>query len=183
MSREHDVEIVARRTTVDSFPVVLWSDGAVTGVFGHALPGVPVTRPRTAESRDSALRAGWLFMGEVELYEKTELPALYAACRQVAKRGGDPGDVRALLARDARPTLRPMWAVTSADRDGRATERVWRLPRLMWPGLVVWDHVSHGRSGRYEVTTVDQKGVCMTTGMFFPTLDTLSAYLWSVARA
>lgn len=36
--------------------------------------------------------------------------------------------------------LKPLWTVQSADRDGKPTERVWKLPRLhAWHGHAIWD--------------------------------------------
>lgn len=166
---------IARRTTADGTAIVLWSDGAVTGRLGFKLPGVPVARPRTPEARRVSLAAAWLLAGEAWLYELAELPALYAACRWAAARGGDAGDARARLAAAAGPSVRPVWTVTSTDRDGKPTERVWRLPRLRWPGLAVFDFC--GRAERYELFNIDRTDVCTTTGIRFATLAELAAHL------
>lgn len=171
---------VSNRKTADGTGVVLWSDGAVTGRMGLKLPGVPMVRPRTETGASVALAAGWLLMGEIGLYDLDEVPGLYGACRWAATRNGTPGDVRARANR--RPPLRPSWVVVQADRDGTPTERVWRLPRLLWPGLVVWDHVHRGarRGGRYEVFSVDRDNVCMTTGCAFDRLSELAAHLETI---
>lgn len=175
--------VAARRRTSDGVRVVLWNDGAVSGPLGYRLPGVPVSSPRTDDGRRVALAAGWLLAGEVALYDAEELGALYAACRWVAERGLLPGDVRARFAATQRPgPLRPIWEVVRADRDGRPTVRAWRLPRVLCPGVAVWDHVSVGAKGaRYEVMNVDHDGVCMTTGFRFSTLAALSEHIRAVS--
>lgn len=43
-----------------------------------------------------SVSAGFLFLGEVELYDVIELPALYAAAVLADERDGQPGTVRAL---------------------------------------------------------------------------------------
>lgn len=45
-----------------------------------------------------SVSAGFLFLGEVELYDVVELPALYAATLLASERDGRPGTVRALAA-------------------------------------------------------------------------------------
>lgn len=169
---------IARRHTADGNAVVLWSDSAITGRLGYRIPGVPIARPRTVEAMSAALTIGWLFLGECELFDVAELPALHAVCRWTAERGGLPGDVRARVAAESRFRVRPVWTVTSTDRDGAPTERVWKLPRLRWPGLAVWD--TCGGEGRYQVWNIDRHDVCTPTGVRFSTLDELSAYLDSV---
>ena len=154
---------------------------AVTGRFGFKLEGVPVARPRTAEAEavSVGLRAGWLFLGEVEIHPYADLGVLYQACRWAAARDGLPGTVRARLARPAR--LTPVWTVVSADRDGNPTCRYWRLPRMVSPGTVVWDHVSVGASGgRYEIGHVAPgDDVFSTTGIRFATLAEATAHILS----
>lgn len=168
---------IARRVTADGIGVLLWDDGGVSGVLGYRLQGVPMRRPRNAESHSLALRAGRLFMDELCLWKANELGMLYAACESVAKRSGTPGDVRAEVQRRQEPVLRPEWVTLSADRDGRPTERVWRLPRLRWPGTVVWDHVSHPR-GRYELAReIQRSGTFTTSGIHFARLRDLCAHL------
>lgn len=173
------VHVVARRQTADGIAVSMWSDGALGSRFGQALPGVPVARPRSSVAVAVALRVGWLFLGAVELYDLDELPALYRACVRVAKRGGDHGDVRAEAGRKA--PLVPHWEVYEADRDGRPRLRFWRLPRLLWADMGVFDHVSHPR-GRYELVTIGRdsargRDLACTTGFHFATLEALSAHL------
>lgn len=172
-----EVHSIARRKTFDGIEVVLLSDGAVTGRMGFGLAGVPIVRPETEEARTLALRAGNLFLGEVEIHTYEELGALYEACRFVAARSGLPGDVRARFAK--RAPIKPVWTVTATDRDGVVTERQWRLPRVLGAGLAVIDHVNRGRRGRYELVTVHPQDpdTAVATGLHFRTLDELSAHL------
>jgi len=135
--------IVARRSTADGKHVLLHSDGSLTWPLGYSIKGSAF--PRTEAQRTLALRAGWLVLGEVELHDADAVSSLVAAARWVAERSGLPGDVRKRLAAERAP--RPAWQVLSADRDGKATCRVWVLPRMLYPGgLAVW----HER-GRYDV--------------------------------
>lgn len=159
---------MARRTTGDGVDVVLWSDGSVTGRLGYALPGVPLRR--------GDVSAGWMLLSEACLYDADELGSLYDACFWAARRGLSVGAARGRL---RRRRLYPTWQVLRADRDGRPRERVWRLPRLRWPGLVVWDYCS-GRS-RYELCSIDRGGVCRTTGLRFANLDELARHLDNVS--
>jgi hypothetical protein len=151
---------IASRRTSDGVAVVLWSDGSMTGNLG-ALPGLPAVRPRSSAE---ALRAGWLLLGEVELYERGELADLYAACRWTAQRDGLPGTVRARLHRA--PRLNPAWTLIETDRDGRPVERFWRLPRMRWPGLAVWNRVN--TTEPYELMDIISK---------FRNLEQLSRHL------
>lgn len=137
---------VASRRSASGTIVELWSDGPITGALGIGLRGVPISRPKTTRAGERNLRAGWLFLGEVELFEDGELRGLYAACRWAAERDGLPATVRTRLADLAKPSLRPTWHVLHVDRDGRPTCRFWVLPRLGWPDLAIW----HER-GRYDL--------------------------------
>ena len=173
--------VVCKRTTADGIHVQMHSDGAVVGRMGFKIEGVPVARPRSREAVSVALRAGWLFMGEVEAYDYEELGTLYAACRWVAERDGMPGSVRVRLHYVGR--MRPVWTVVSCDRDGRPTCRYWRLPRAIAGHFVVWDHVSVGASGgRYEIGSVTPgDDVFQTTGIRFNRLDDVWAHIKSEA--
>jgi hypothetical protein len=148
--------VIAERRTLDGHGVELWSDGAILTPFGQRVRGVPMRRPRSPESQRLALRAGALFMGEACITSDDDLGAPYAACVSVAKRDGLPGDVRAeMRAAEAVPplALKPSWTVVSADSRGCPTERVWTLPRLRWPGMVVFDFCGGPGSarGRYRL--------------------------------
>lgn len=90
---------IAERETADGWWVCLWSDGAIAQRLGHAFPGVPIVRPRSEAAARVAIAAGWLFLDEVALYDSAELPALYAAARRVAARGGSHSDLRRAMAR------------------------------------------------------------------------------------
>jgi hypothetical protein len=144
--------VIARRNTYDDKHVLLWDDGSLTFALGYAIRGA-WCKPGP-HNRDRALKAGWLTMGEVCLYEADELPDLVHAARWVADRSGLPGDVRSRFAAVRnKPTLQPAWQVTSTDRNGKSTERVWRLPELSpWAGHAVFDLGSRGRHhGRYDL--------------------------------
>lgn len=178
---EPESHVIAKRRTADNIAVLLWSDGAVTGRFGD-LPDVTRVRPRTREATNAALRAGWLLMGEVEIHNLSEVPALYGACRWTAERDGLPGTVRARLTEMRRPSLTPVWTVEMTDRDGKPTSRYWRLPRLVSPGTVLWDHVSVGAAGgRYEIHRIipgTHGETCMPSGILFSTIrDAISFIL------
>lgn len=174
-------EVIARRKTYDGVGVELWSDGVVTGRLGYELPGVPLSRPRTVEAQDLALRAGWLFLGEVEIHGVDELGLLYQASKWAAERDGLPGTVRRRLRELTTPKVTPRWTVISADRDGRPTERYWQVPRLLVPSTAVWDYVSVGASlGRYEIYRAvpgTKQETYAPSGIKFSTLAEVSAFL------
>lgn len=174
---------IARRATADGKTVRLWDDGSLTWAFGHRVSGS--AHPRTAEQRRLALAAGWLVLGELELWDSDEITPLVKAARWVAERGGQPGDVRARLRAMAAPKFSPVWTVEATDRDGRPTARMWRLPRLTHPGLAVWDESHPG--GRYSVwqqarglalgRSTDLHDTFAPTGVRVKTLRALFAYL------
>lgn len=163
-------EQVARRVTSDGHHVTLWSDGSLLLPLGQFIPGWGGKRLPG--------RAGWLVMGEVELYDLEEVPTLAEACRWAAKHGKTPGEMRAHLHRDA--PIRLVWTVMHADRDGRPTVRTCRLNRIQWPGLIVW----HER-GVYELLKTERPrpggDTCLPTGFKFRTLRDLTAHLRGIA--
>lgn len=180
-----DSHCVAFRQTADGYRVEVWSDGAVTGGLGYALPGVPVARPRTPEARALELSAAWLFAGEIELYDLGEAAMLHRAVRLVAKRGGVPGDVRAEMERGERPSLRLVWQVYERNSRGDVMVRVARLDRMRWPGLHVWYE-----RGRYEILAETTDAPCgvrlsgpslKSTGFRFETLRELTEHLLTVS--
>lgn len=60
-----------------------------------------------------------------------------------------------------------------ADRDGNPRVRCWRLPRLRWPGLAVWNDGS-----AYSIwREVGRTGTYAPTGIAFSNLADLSAHL------
>lgn len=168
--------VIKRRSTADGKHVLLWDDGTLTWALGYAIRGA--ARPKTPAQIDIARRAGWLVLGEVELYNADAVSDLVAAARWTAERGGLPGDMRRRYAEITAPkSPSPVWSVLSADRDGKPTLRVWRLPRLGWAGLAVW----HER-GRYEVMREVRRGTGTyeATGFRANTLSEVRALLPSL---
>lgn len=159
--------IIARRSTYDGKHVLLWDDGGLTWALGYAIRGS--SRPRTEAGVRLARIAGRLVLGDVCLYHADDVPDLIRAARWAAARGALPGDMRKRYSEiTALKGPMPQWTVLSADRDGRSTVRVWRLPRLGgWEGLAVW----HER-GRYEIVREVQHGTGTyeSTGFSAPTL-------------
>lgn len=168
-------EIIARRKTYDDKAIALWSDGSLTwGGIGRTIEGSP--NAKTPAAREAALKAGWLVLGEVEVYDAEDVPRLIKAARKVAAKNGLPGDLRREFWKDV--PLRPHWETYQTDRDGKPTIRTWRLPRMSHPGLVVWDRVTGAK--RYEVMhTLSGRGssTLATTGVRFDTLPELAKYL------
>lgn len=172
-------EVIAQRKTADDKAVSLWNDGSLTwGRMGTVIKGSP--HARTDEQIRAALAAGWLVMGEIELYDSDDVPRLIEVARKVARRNGLPGDVRREFAKGC--PLRPHWQVQETDRDGRPTVRVWRLPRITHPGLVIWDEVRGSHGARYRVMTEilergRRSGTLADTGVRFKDLASLDKYL------
>lgn len=69
---------LARRRTADGFTVVLWSDGAVTGILGM---DVHVRAPRNPGRVSLCVEAGWLAFGEVEFFDRAEVGDLVRMAR------------------------------------------------------------------------------------------------------
>lgn len=163
-------EVIARGETSDGMAVLLWSDGDLTGALGVRIKGA-WRKGRSEAQRAERVRAGFVLMGELCLFDRSELPALIEASRWAARSDGCPGQVRerahARLARSRCP-LRPSWSVLSADRDGRSRERVWKPPRLgPWAGHVVFDYCN--RTPRYElaIRVPGTQDTYSTTGIRF----------------
>ena len=170
---DHTDHVVGRRTTADGKRVSLWSDGSLPWALGYAIRGS--AHPRTEGQRSRALTAGWLVLGEVCLYDASEVSGLISAARWSADRDGSPGTMRARLHRSAAP--KPVWEVLQTDRDGRPTSRVWRLPRIQFPGVAIW----HER-GTYEVMhEIGHTGTFSPTGIRSKTLRGVWAQLTSKA--
>lgn len=183
---EADAHVIMRRRTADGYEINLWENGAVTGALGIGFRGVPVRRPKSREAIADARKAGALLLGEVCLYNADELPAVYVAATKAARIDNMPGTLRRLLRkrreRQGRVTLQ--WTVTQADRDGNPRERVCRLPRLRWPGLVVFDFCGGPGSqrGRYRLfrTTLAAPDTATDTGWAFRTIADLWRHLESL---
>lgn len=164
--------VIARRRTAQDSIVCLWSDGSLTWALGRYIKGSPCAR--TAAQVSVALAAGWLVLGDIDLYNDDELEGLVRAARWTAARGGDPGDMRERL-HGIKP-LRPAWVTLETDRDGKPVEQCWRLPRVFWAGLAVFR-----RAGRYSIwSEIQRTGSFSPTGMEFNNLVDLSAYLLEV---
>jgi hypothetical protein len=174
---EPSPHVIARRRTLDGYDVCLWDDGAITGALGYRINGVPMRRPRTEAARALARTAGRLLLGEACIRNLAELGPVYAAAERAAREDGLPGTLRRYLNEARLPTL--AWTVLHADRDGRPVERVARLPRLRWPGLVVWDFCGGPGSanGRYVLMTATRDGTAYPTGLAFRNLAALWAHL------
>jgi hypothetical protein len=176
--------VLARRKTADDKVVLLHADGTLTWALGSAIKGSPAAR--TAAGIEEALTAGWIVLGEVELFDAAEVPHLIETARKAAHRGGEstlPGNVRKAVHRDK--PIKPHWVTVETDRAGNPTLRVWKLSRMSHPGLAVWDSLGHHR-GRYEIMQeslaggLGQRsggGTYAPTGVRFHDLNALSKYL------
>lgn len=87
-----DTPWIATRQTAQGHIVHLWPDGALTWALGAYVKGS--AHPRTPKQIELALRAGWLVMGEISVYDDDEVPALIEAARWAAQRDGLPGTMR-----------------------------------------------------------------------------------------
>ena len=175
--------IIATRTDLDGLHVTMWDDGAITGALGIGIKGVPIRRPKTAEQIEATRRIGRLFMGEVCIHSRAELPAVYAAAERAAKIDGLPGTLRRIYRERAAPRFTLKWTVEHADTRGQPVERSCRLPRMWWPGLVVFDFCGSTGSarGRYQLWRDDKRdGCCTPTGFQFATMRDLHAHLDSI---
>ena len=176
---------VMRRHTVDGISVHLESDGKVLGLFGRSLNGVPVRRPRTAESHREALAVGRMFMLAVGFYSASELGALYADCVSAVRAGMDLRAWRTQQAAGAPVPLR--WVVARADRDGVPTLRHGFPPRLTYPGVAVEDTCGGAGSsgGRYEIIRRELREgreVWLSSGFRFSRMADVYAHLRSETR-
>ena len=164
MSNEHT--IIASRTTFDGVKVCLWSDGLLTWAMGYSIKGVGTSRK--PEQKELNLRAGWLVMGEVCLYERAEVSTLVKVARRAVRQSKMPAPLylRTKITEALEGSVMDaiVWTVTSTDRDGRTTERTGTFARLSGLAHVVIfdsrrDYNRHG--GRYGVhyLTADRKSV------------------------
>lgn len=101
-------ELLATRTTADGKMVGLWSDGVVTVGYLHThVRGAGVAM--TAEKRAENVRAGWLLLCEVAVYDTAELPAAVCAARKAASAADPIPAFRGAMSpvvKSARPHLR-----------------------------------------------------------------------------
>lgn len=74
---------IARRRTADGKTVVLWSDGLITWAMGYMVRGIGAAR--SAYETRKNLEAGWMAMGDVDLYEAAEVSALVRAARRAVR--------------------------------------------------------------------------------------------------
>src|SRR5690606_5589434 len=132
--------IIGRRQTADGKHIYLWSTGELTWVMGFLVRGS--ARPKSEAQRREALCAGWLVLGDVCLYDQSEIKVLVRAARWAAKRDGMPGTMRARILANKAPRTVANWTVLQTDRDGRPTLRAW-IVRI---GVAVW----HER-GKYAI--------------------------------
>jgi hypothetical protein len=171
------------RRTFDGHTIELWSDGGLCTPSGGRVPGLVARRRPKDEATHARLKTiGWLFMGELCLWSLEDAPRLYAACERAADIDEMPGTVRRLM-RETRPVVPSLvWTVLRADRDGRPVERVARLNRIQWPGLVVMDFCGGpgSRRGRYVLMNRDRSDVLTDTGFAFTTLADLGAHLRAI---
>lgn len=165
--------VIAKRETSDGIAVQIWHDGAVTGRYGRALPGVTVVRPRTDEAVERERRAALLLADEVSLYDLAELPRLYACARRAIAKGGGRREMLAAFA-----PIDLNWETYQTDRDGKPTVRVARLDALR---LAVWHE-----SGIYALHSIERRGfpgcshmedVLFPTGFRFTTQAALRDHL------
>jgi hypothetical protein len=171
-SKEH---VVARRLTADRIGVILWDNGAITNRFNTGFPGIPVSRPRTQAALVATRDAGWLFISEVELFDRRDLPLLYEASRKAT----DRASLYAHIERAKRPKFVLNWRTYQTDRDGRPTVRVARLG-MQWPGLVVWHE-----GGAYEILERGAgrgEDTLWNTGFKFKTQRDLATHLMQVKK-
>lgn len=183
----NDTKVIARRRTFDGKAVCLWSDGTLSWALGYQIKGAWM-RPRE-NRRVVALAAGWLVIGDVEIFDAADVPKLAKAARWAVERDGLPGTMRARFAAGSKAAVRPpaglkpAWTPTATDARGKVTERVWRLPGLgAWAGHAVWDYGSRGGSrGRYDLCSrvggARSDTTYKTTGMRFTSQRALIAWM------
>lgn len=124
---ETSPHVVAKRVTADGIGVEIWHDGAVTGRIGQALHGVPIARPRTAESLAVSLAAGWLLAGEVEIYNIDEVPRPRDPVDRLDVGVTDADRIAAATVRGTR-----MIGPDERQRCARHPKR-WQIYRWTWP--------------------------------------------------
>lgn len=84
-----EVEQMSRRVTADGKSVVLWSDGTITSGMGWHIRGSS-RAARSAYERKKNIEAGWLLMGDVDLYDYAEVPKLFDAAKKAVRQHHHP---------------------------------------------------------------------------------------------
>lgn len=85
---EAEVHVVAKRRTANNVSVLAWSDGTLGSRFQLCHRGTLPTEVL------------WTVMGEVELFDFTEVPTLIKSARELHRRGKlTPGALRSRAAR------------------------------------------------------------------------------------
>ena len=170
---------IATRRSYDNVRVDLDSDGTLwIGDRRSSTSGAAGVR--TDASLDRARRVGRILMDNACILKAGEITALYRRGRALAR---PPETLRELreACEPKGPPVKLVWSVVSADRDGRPTERVCSLPRLRWPGMVVFDFCGGPGSarGRYRLfrRVPTAPDTTMDTGFAFVRLADLFAHL------
>lgn len=79
---ETEDHIIARRRTADGKLLLAWSCGCVTrGHVGSMIIGRPRFLPRDLYASEDYMRALWLFLDEVALYDYAEVKDLMVAAK------------------------------------------------------------------------------------------------------
>lgn len=148
-------EQMARRTLFTGEDIILWSDGSISRPFGFYVEGSP--RPRTNQGKEIAVDAGWLVIGDCEIYDLDELPMLIEAAMWTVRRDRLPGTMRRRFAelKKRRGWPQPEWTSIQEDACGRVVVRCWMPHRLSaWGGFGVIDDTRAvgGRSTLARIT-------------------------------
>lgn len=147
----HPHTIMTRRT-YDNRRVDLDSDGSLW-IDSQRSPDLGAAPVRSDAAIERARAVGWLVMGYACILDAAEVSDLYRRGRALPRAPGSMRDLQAALAPKPGAPVSLFWTVMSADRDGKPTERVCSLPRMRWPGLVVFDFCGGPGSsgGRYRL--------------------------------
>jgi hypothetical protein len=168
------------RRTEDGRLIELSSDGAMAVTWARSYVAGPM---RTSEGQERALKVGRVILAWAETMPEDEIADLYRRGRKLDPAPDSLADLRKRLEGAAK--LPPLaWRTTSADRQGRPTERYARLPRLRWPGMWVLDTCGGPGSSRGRYQLMAQIGAKASgdvtvkpMGLAFKTLAELWAHL------
>lgn len=78
---------IARRQTTNGVTIVLWSNGCVSDILGI---NVWSQQARSADQHATHMEAGWLLMGEVEMYNSTDVQQLVKHTRHAVRQQRQP---------------------------------------------------------------------------------------------